>query len=264
MDKLTIRFKVIFFGFIVLGMLSSCVSMKKVRYFQEELEKNESFTTEFKSHQVSEYKIQPGDNLYIKINSLDQEDNEFLNSQIEGRVGGSTYSDMGLYLYSYSVSDSGFVDFPYVGKVFVKDITVEQTKEMLQNILSEYLKDATVIVKMVNYNITLIGEVARPGEYKIYQNRINLFEAISMAGDATRFADRTNVILARKIGDKTKLFHLDLSQRNILASEYYYLQPNDIVYLTPVKGRSFVFAEFPYAIIFSTITTALLILNFFK
>ena len=263
MNKFTIRTYSILLVFLVLGLLFSCVPMKKVRYFQENLEKDDSSKVEFENQYIFDYKIQPGDHIYIRVNSLDPQTNDFFNNQSESR-GYTNQNDIGIYLNSYSVSDSGFIDFPYVGKIFIKDLTVEQTKDILQNILAEYVKDVTVIVKLVNYNITMLGEFMRPGEYKIYQNRITILEAISLAGDGTRYADKTNVVLVRKEGKKTRLQTLDLTQRDILASEYYYLRPNDMIYMPPIKGRNFVFADFPYTLILGIITTALVIGTYFK
>jgi polysaccharide biosynthesis/export protein len=130
--------------------------------------------------------------------------------------------------------------------------------------LNEYILQSVVIVKLVNFYVTMLGEVQRPGEYKIYQDELNIFEAISMAGDLTDFANRSQIKLIRQTKQGSEVIDIDLTQRQILASDHYFLMPNDILYVEPLKGKQFTFANFPYAIIFSAISTTLLLVNYFK
>lgn len=139
-----------------------------------------------------------------------------------------------------------------------------EVKDKLQLTLNEYLKESVVIVKMVNFYVTMLGEVRRPGEYKIYQDELNIFEAISLAGDLTDFANRNEVKLIRQTKDGSKVIGIDMTDADILASDYYYMMPNDIIYVEPLKGKQFTFANFPYGIIFSAISTTLLLINYFK
>lgn len=174
------------------------------------------------------------------------------------------YSNAGIYLNSYEVSDDGYIDFPFVGRIYVKDLTIEECKDVISSIVKDYIKESTVIVRLALYNITALGEVNRPGQVNIYQNKLNIFEALAMAGDMTTFAKRDQVVVIRetKTGSKTK--RLNLNTVDILESEYYYIQPNDVIYVPPVKGKNFAFSQFPYTLVFSTITTTLLLINFFK
>jgi polysaccharide export outer membrane protein len=126
------------------------------------------------------------------------------------------------------------------------------------------LKETTIIVKLVNFNITFVGEVRRPGEYKIYQDKINIFEAVSMAGDITDYGNRNEVKLMRMTDEGIALHIIDLTREDILESPYYYLKPNDVIYIEPLKGKQFAFATFPYALLFSTITTAIVLLTFLQ
>jgi len=174
------------------------------------------------------------------------------------------YNDAGIYLNSYMVSDSGYVDFPFVGKIYVKGLSLEQAKDLIQDIVKDYLKETTVIVKLAIFKVTVIGEVNRPGIVNIYQNKMNIFELIAMAGDMTSFAKRDKIYLVRETQDGTKVIQLNLNDINILESDYYYIQPDDVVYVPPVKGKNYAFANFPYTLIFTTITTTLLLINFFK
>ncbi len=110
----------------------------------------------------------------------------------------------------------------------------------------------------------MLGEVRRPGEYRVYQDELNVFEAMSMAGDLTDFANRNEVKLVRQTKQGSEIIDIDLTDQNFLTSDYFYLMPNDIIYVEPLKGKQFTFANFPYAIIFSAISTTLLLINYFK
>ncbi|MCD4747002.1 MAG: polysaccharide biosynthesis/export family protein [Bacteroidales bacterium] len=218
---------------------------------------------EFINEKKVDYRVQPYDNLYIRIISLDEETYSFFNNT-QGSNQNMYTSDAAIYLSSYDVNDSGFVHLPFIGNVLVKNLTVEEIKETLLKIVNEYLKETTVIVKLVNFNITFIGEVYSPGEYKIYQDKINIFEAISIAGDLTTYANRNEVLIVRQTKKGSDIHQVDLLSDKILESEFYYLMPNDIVYIKPLKGKQFSFETFPYTLFLSTITTFILILTFIK
>jgi len=257
--------KLIKFGLLILvasTLFSSCISIKRIEYLQQEVEKNDTIRTHFSSELI-DYHLQPGDNLYIKVNSvLATSENIFA----DDKSGSSSnyYSDAGIYLNSYLISKDGYIDFPFVGKVYVRDLTVEEAKDLISSIVKDYIKESTVVLRLALFNITALGEFSRSGQINIYQNKINIFEAVAMAGDMTSFARRDQVILIRKTSHGSKTKRLDLNDVSILESEYYYIQPNDILYAPPVKGKNFAFAQFPYALIFSTISTTLLLINFFK
>ncbi len=240
---------------------TSCVSLKKVRYIQD-TEINPQFgTKEYPNESLDTYRIHPGDHLYIDIKSLDSKNtNPFQSSQTTGY---QMSSEASIYLNSYMVNDSGYIDFPVVGRVYVRDHTMEEVKTKLQKTVDEYFQFTSVSVKLVNFKISLLGEITRPGTYPIYQNNINIFQAISLGGDLTTFANRAKVKVIRKTESGSSVHELSLLKSDILTSEAYYLKPDDIVYFEPIGGRNFTFKEFPYAIIFSTISTTLLIINFF-
>jgi polysaccharide export outer membrane protein len=244
---------------IIVLFFSSCVPQKKMLYLQ--IKDAADTMTVFYNAKSIEYRMQPGDNLYIRVVSLDEKTTVLLNPS-----GASNYmnTDASIYLNSYAIDERGYLDFPLTGKIYVKNMTVEEVKVRLEEELKVYLKEFVVIVRLVNFNITILGEVNRPGPYKVYQNRINIFEAISMAGDMTDFANREKVAIIRQTKVGSKVLYLDMTKRGILESDYFYLRPNDIVYVIPVKGKQFTFAAFPYAVIFSAISTAFLVVNYFQ
>jgi polysaccharide export outer membrane protein len=156
------------------------------------------------------------------------------------------------------------VEFPLIGKIMVNNLTIEQIQRQLQEKVNEYLKNTVVIVKLANFRVSMVGEFNNPGKYVIYQDKINIFEAISMAGDMTDFAKRNKVLLVRQSEKGVQTYRINLNDYSILESDYYYLMPNDLVYVEPLKGKQFAFSEFPYVLILTTITTTLLLLNYFN
>jgi len=208
--------------------------------------------TEFKNDREVIYKVQNGDNLYIKIVSMDETTNELLNPM--GSGGGGSSGGGGNYLNSYTVTEEGYLEFPLVGNIYVKNQTVEEITNLLTEHLGDYIKEFVVIIKLVNFNITILGEVSSPGLYNIYQTDINLFEAIAMAGDMTDFSIRDDVTIIRKTKEGSKVRQVDMSSRSFLSSNYFYLQPDDIVYVKPIKMKQFAFSTFPYGMFFGAIS----------
>ncbi len=246
--------------FLIVSFLSSCVSQKKIKYLQSEAEKQPFVEKTFKGAPIANYLVKEGDNLYIQVSSEDPNAREYF---MGFRPTGYLNNNVSAYLNSYKVDDNGNIDFPVTGLVKVSDLNVDQIREKIQNKVNEYFTaKTTIIVKLVNYSITILGEVRRPGKYNIYQDYLNIFEALGMAGDLTDFAQRKKVKLLRQTETGYRMQVLDLTKDEILTSDYYQIMPNDILYIEPLKIKQFGFASFPYSILFSTITTTLLILNF--
>ncbi len=246
---------------LILLIFASCVPQKKIKYLQTLQEQDT--TNAYVNKRPLDYKIQPNDNLYIRIFSLDEKTYLFFN-MVSSSNQNQYANDASIYLNSYTVDREGYIDFPIVGKILVKDLTVEQVKEVLQTNVDEYLNETMVVVKMVNFKITILGEVRGPGVLTIYQDEINIFEAIAMAGDLTDYANRKKIALVRQTTNGSKVVYLDLNKADIMSSEYFYMMPNDIIYASPLGIKQWGFAAFPYALIFSAISTALLLINYFK
>jgi len=153
MKKLAGRF--IKFGLLLLiasTIFSSCIPMKRIEYLQQEVEKNDTIRTHFNSELI-DYRLQPGDNLYIKVNSvLAMDENIF--AENSGSSSNNYYSDAGIYLNSYLISQDGFIDFPFVGRVYVRDLTVEEAKDLISSIVKDYIKESTVVLRLALFNIT--------------------------------------------------------------------------------------------------------------
>ncbi len=256
-------FRTFFWIGIIAVILSSCVPQKKMIYMQ--VKEDSDTLSNFVNERKIDYRIQPGDNLYIKVVTLDQMTTMLLNP-LTGGLGNNTISgnDATIYLQSYTVNEAGYLDFPMVGEIFVRNMNVDEIRDAIKEKLSEYLKELVVVVKLVNFNITLLGEVNVPGQYKIYQTDINIFEAVSLGRDLTDFANRNQVAVIRQTKTGSSVHYVDMTKRDLLSSDFYYLKPNDIIYAVPVKGKQFTFANFPYGIVFGFLSTTILLLNYFQ
>jgi len=253
------------FGLLaLLGILtfSSCVSHKKLLLLKDMQMMNQTTSVEYQNERSLSYKIQPGDNLYIRaINMLDEKNAGALN----GDVSRSNYmgSDASIYLHSFTVNKEGCIDYPLIGLVEVKNLTVEETKYKLEEQISRYVKETALMVKLSNFDLTIIGEVQKPGKYRVYQSEINLFEALSLAGNLSNFAKTNNVKLIRQTSNGSQVITLNIGDADILSSPYYYLKPNDIIYVEPLKLKRWGFSTFPYSTLFSIATLGITVYNIF-
>jgi polysaccharide export outer membrane protein len=207
------------------------------------------------------YKLQSRDIIYIKVLSVDDKLSKFFNVEDNSNMYSS---NMGVYVNSFSVNDSGYIELPIAGKISVKGFTLEEARSIVQKSINEYLNQATVILKLVNFNISVLGEVTRPGNFLIMDEKVNIFQVLGMAGDLSIYGDREKVMLIRTTNEGTNTYYIDLTDKNIINSEFFYLMPNDVIYVSTLKTKPWGFGTFPFGTILSAVTTFLLILNFMK
>lgn len=245
------------------ALFASCVPQKKMLYLKDAQMATENVSVEYVNERTVDYKLRPGDNLYIRfINMIDERSAASLMGDNSTR---SSYmsSDASIYLQSYTLDEDGCIELPLTGKIEVKNLTVDQAKDKMQKELDKYINQTTIIVKLSNFNLTVLGEVSRPGMYKVYQSEINLFEAISMAGNMTNFAKNDEVKIIRQTDRGSEIIIVDMGQADILSSPYYFLKPNDIIYVEPLKIKQWGFTAFPYSTVISVITMGLTMLTLY-
>ena len=241
------------FTVVLTMMFASCVPQKKMIYLKDAEMAAENISKEYVNDRSVNYKLQPGDNLFIRVlNTIDERSA----SAISGEYGARNYlsSDASIYLQSYTLDEEGCIEMPLTGKIELKNLTIDQAKEKLQTELAKFVNQTTLIVKLSNFNLTVLGEVTRPGMYKVYQSQINLFEAISMAGNMTNFAKNSEVRIIRQTDNGSEVVTVDMGQADILSSPYYYLKPNDIIYVEPLKIKQWGFTASPYSTVISVIS----------
>ena len=245
---------------------ASCVPQKKMLYLKEAQMAAENISKEYVNDRNIDYKLQPGDNLYIRyLNTIDERGTASLTGDFSGS-GRQNYmsSDAAIYLQSYTLDEEGCIELPLTGKIELKNLTVDQAKEKLQIELDKFVNQTTIIVKLSNFNLTILGEVGKPGMYKVYQSQINLFEAISLAGNMTNFAKNNEVKIIRQTDNGSEIVTVDMGKADILSSEYYYLKPNDIIYVEPLKIKQWGFTTFPYSTVLSVVSLAVTLYLAFK
>lgn len=229
MHKINIFFLILFTSFFI----SSCKTGKQLAYFQD-LNSEAGKTEEVRTAAETPLKLQANDQVQIVISSVSPEAAQLFNMMGSAIASGTSSQVMQSV---YTISPSGNVTIPGIGDVKVAGLTTDQAKLAVKDAVVPYLKDAVVSTSLINFRVTIMGEVARPITLQVAGERMNLLEALGMAGDLTVFAKRNTIKVIRKASDKVEVATLDLGNSNIMRSPYYNLRQNDIVYVEPVKRK---------------------------
>ena len=235
----------ILFMAIVSLALSSCVTARKVNYMQEPDRYIPSYADTLS---FEDYQLRIGDRLYVYVYSLNEEVMKMYNaggtnaSQMRQQMGqGGTYGSYDLY--TYLIDEEGNIDFPTIGKVFVRGMTTREVKYKLEEELSTLVQEIpgyssiSVEVNIVNRSFSVIG--AQSGRYMINKEKMTIFEALALAGDLGEFNSRKGIKLVREKDGVTTIKTFDARSKDIVNSEYYYIEPNDIIYIRQIPGYSF-------------------------
>jgi polysaccharide export outer membrane protein len=262
------RFNLItLFLVVIISMLSSCRSSKDLTVMQDL--KGPS-TTLSRSVLDYRYKIKVNDNLFISIVSPNQELNDIYNPATAGmRNSGGQSSSIwnnlsSQFVYGYLVDLDGSITLPTLGKILVLGLTIPECEMEIQSKASQYLKDVTAKVRLLNYKVTILGEVLNPGVYYNYNPEFTVFDAISMANGMKNTAALNNILVIREFGNKSQTYKLNLNNADVLTSDGYNILPNDIIVVQPAKYKNFELKLPVYTVVLSTVTTFLLILNYIK
>lgn len=241
-------------------MLSSC-TQRSLRYIQDKEQDKLDTVAEY-SNQPPEYKIQPYDVLYIKVTTTNPDVNalfsENVSSDFNGNMMNSQFNnDANFYFTGYMVTDTGWVKVPLLGDFFVKDKTIDQIELQISEKVEELLLDAIVKVKLISFKVYFLGEFSSPGTQTFYQKHLNLLEAITTKGGINDYGDKKRVMIIRKTKEGYNIYRVDLTDRNLIESDEFYLQPNDMVYVEPVKSKGFRLAVSDYLLPLSAISTTI-------
>jgi len=210
-----------------------------------------------------EYKIQTNDILSVRFESLTPKEYDFLTQAIDPAAANPFVG--GALLLGDLVDEQGEIPFPVVGKVKVGGFTVFQIQELLQKLAVNYLESPIVKVRLLNYRITLLGEVNREGLVALNNNRVSMLEAIGLGGGLTDISDKTNLKLLRQNGNKIDIIYLNMLDENFIKSPYYYVHQNDILIVPPLKQRPFrqYFGQ-NLSLVISSISLLFLVINITK
>lgn len=246
-------------GVFVLSILlcTSCVTSKKILYLQDV---PEQLTRPLE--EAYQARIANNDKLSIVVSSINQEAAQPFNSVMLGLTapGYSTNSNQDVK-NGYIVESDGCIVFPVLGRIQAAGLTREQLAVELEKRLEPYLKDRVVNVQFLNFKVTVLGEVRKPGSFTVPTDRITLLEALGMAGDLDLLAKRNNVLVIRESDGHRTFKRIDLRSKKLFESEYFYLRQNDVVYVEPGKARMFSGALSPILpYVLSTISTIVTII----
>ena len=220
-------------------LVASCTSYKNVPYLQ-----NPEAVNDFEETlPLYDAKIMPKDLLSITVNTTDPKAATPFNLTVQTPINAAltnisttTQPTMQQYL----VNNKGEIDFPVIGRLEVGGLTKNEAEDLIRERLKPYLKESPIVtVRMANYKISVLGEVARPGSFTIGNEKVNVLEALAMAGDMTIYGVRDDVKLIREdVNGKREIINLNLNNAGIVTSPYYYLKQNDIIYVTPNKTKA--------------------------
>lgn len=239
------RSKIILISVLAIAMMS-CVTSKKVNYMQEPDKKIPAYADTLT---FEDYQLREGDRIYVYVYSLNEEIMKIYNAS----GSNSSYmrgqqqqyeNEYGSYeLYSYLVDENGNIQFPTIGDVQVLGLTTREVKLKLEDELSKLLQATpgyqmiSVEVNVVRRMYSIIGE--QSGRYSITKEKMTIFEALAQAGDINEFGDKSQIKLIREKNGETIIKTFDVRSKDIINSEFYYIEPNDIIYIRKIKGQSF-------------------------
>jgi polysaccharide export outer membrane protein len=232
----------ILFALAVMISLSACVPNKKYVYFQKnDVNKKElpkDTTLRAYSYEDFHYKIQPEDILSIRFESLTPKEYDFFSKEA-GLSNQGVSQQANPLLIGELVDREGTVPFPVIGKVKVAGLTVFEAQDTLQAIANQYLESPLVKVRLINFRITVLGEVNREGNVVLANNRVSMIEAIGLAGGLTDLADKKNVKLIRQKQGKTEVQYIDLLDEDFMNSPYYFVNQNDVLVVAALRQRPY-------------------------
>lgn len=240
-------------GYFIISLFFfySCVPLKDIVYLQDI--DNNSFIP---AGNPEPYRLQPDDNLYIKINSND-EMSQFFNISPEDN---QHYNETSTEIDSYKINEDGNIEIPYLGYLKIAGLTVEEVKKLIEDSVSRHLVHFSVIVKPVNRCFTLLGEFNNPGTYRFTRDYMTIYEAIGYGNDFTDYANFHKISIIRNSPEGKIVKKVDFTSKGLISNEYFYLRPGDIIYAEP---RSMIWGSktLPFSAILTTINTAVLLYN---
>ncbi len=217
-----------------ISLLGSCISNKHVVLFQNA---DLSFDEVSAFDNIdAEYKLQSRDVLAIRIKSIEATAADYLNLEITGSLNNYN-GQLSTFMTGFSISDSGYVHIPVLGKIKIGGLTTEEARAYIQRRVDDQLTDATVLINLVSFKISVLGEVRSPGYYHVYNNRGTILDAIALSGGLNDFADRNDVMLIRQKENGSEAIKVDLTDAALLRSPFYYLRPNDALIVKPLAVK---------------------------
>ena len=239
---------------ILVMLIQGCTPMDKITYL------NNSQLGEWDvSPMPPKHHLEIGDILIVKVISRNEESNNLFNLETNTSSANPRLTAATLYLTGFTISQEGTIDIPNVGKIYLLNQTLEEAKQTILAKAEDYLINPFVVVKLANFEITILGEVNVPGRYPVYKEGLTIYNALAMAGDINDYGNLTEVKIIRSNKNKKQIYYLDLTDANILTSDFYYLRNNDLIYVQPLKYKGL--RKSQSQILLSTLTTFAILFN---
>ncbi|MDM1548956.1 polysaccharide biosynthesis/export family protein [Empedobacter falsenii] len=213
---------------IVILTISSCASKKELVYFQGD----QQSTTKYEEYIP---KIQSSDMLAISVSAADIKATEPFNQQSVYQVNSGMQNNP--YAKVYTVDENGYINYPLIGNVKVGGLTRTEAENELKSKISKYIVNPGVNINFTNFRISVLGEVAKPGNFTIPSERVSILDALGMAGDLTINGVRSNIMVIREQNGQKQTYNVDLTSKEILNSPVYYLAQNDVIYVEPNSAK---------------------------
>lgn len=229
-QSLYMGYKLCFPLLLVLMILSGCSSTRKITYFNDIA----TIAGADSAHRMQQLKVQPGDVLQITITTLDKDISQIFNPNMAVSGTSANGIDQG-----YLVDSTGNISLPIIGKINVKDKTTAAINDLVSRELDKTTRNTYVATRLVNFRVSVLGDVARPGAFRIGAERATVLDALSMAGDLNVTAKRNDIMIIREINGVKNYGIINLNESQTLSSPYYYLNNNDIIYVKPGPDRKF-------------------------
>ena len=227
-----------FTAFLFVVCCTSCVPVESLVYLQPDSDT----PLDVIGYDKQEYQLQVNDIIDVKISSLNPEMNAVFNASSVGtmQVAQATAQNGGdlFYITGYSIDEDGNIDIPFVGKVEVLGLTLDEAHSAVDDKVSELFSNYHLKVKLGGVRFSALGEFNRPGKHVVMQNQLTIFEAMALAGDLTVVANRAEIKLIRQRPDGTHIHNINLLNPSVISSPFYFIQPNDVIYAQPMRQRS--------------------------
>ena len=221
-------------------LLTSCISYKQIVNFQDGTDLGKGRADSIAN--LQQIRLQPDDVVLVNITSFNMEEANRFNGMMGGMMqmgmmqGGASVNEP---IFGYRISQQGDIELPVLGRVPAQGLTLEQLHDrVLEKVIATgYLKNPAVQIRYLNFRVTVLGEVNAPGTFTITTPKINILEALGMARDVTIFSNRDNILVIREQNGVRTYGRVDVTSRRLFESPYYYLQPNDVVYVEPHRSK---------------------------
>ena len=243
----------------------ACVPVRRETYIRVPNEKDPSAfeVTSTYADRDYQYQLRADDVLSIRVASSTPSEFNFLSYQNEEQMGNMRYNDP--LLTGFEIAPDGTIFLPVIGKVELAGLTLDEARDKLQEILTEYLEAPIVVVKLLSFQVTVLGEVESEGTFIVYNPELTILDVLARAGGVTDFADTERVKIVRDDGDILKVVYINVLEEDILSSPYYYLQPNDVVTVGSVPSKNFLQYNAQYlTILLSGLSAVGIFFNIFR